>query len=336
MKPGVKLPDPHERAAEFFLRRRSADWSAADESQLQAWLETSEEHRDCFASVEQMWVLSGEAAASDGVRTLRAEALAARPQGDASQTRRWALAASLAVAVLGGTAGALMLGKAQVPDGAAPARIYRTAVGERATIALADGSRLALNTASEVSVDYSGRNRALKLVAGEAWFDVAKDPERPFVVSANGHTVTAIGTSFDVRLEPSGLRVAVAEGRVAVGALGRGHLSDVSAGERMDVAGEAAVVRPSGPIAGDWREGRLEFASVTLSEAVAEMNRYRRKPILVADPAVGRLKISGVFYSGESSGFLDALPLTHPVSVRVGDDAVRIASATDKKTSPSD
>ena len=335
MRAGLKPSDPHERAAEFFLRRRSSGWSAADERQLQAWLDGSEEHRSCFAGVEQMWTLSGEAAASEGVRALRAEALAARPQREAGATRRWAVAASLAIAVLGGAAGALMMSRGEEREGAGPARVYRTAVGERATIALADGSRLALNTASEVAVDYSGRRRSLTLVSGEAWFDVAKDPQRPFVVSAGKHRVTAVGTSFDVRLEPSGLRVAVVEGRVAVDAVGRGHLSEVTAGERMDVVGDAAVVRPTGPVAGDWREGRLEFASATLSEAVAEMNRYRRKPIVIADPAVARLKISGVFYSGENSGFLDALPLTHPVSVRMGDDAVRIA-ARDKKTSSSD
>lgn len=336
MRTGLTLPDPHERAAEFFLRRRSSAWSAADERQLQTWLDASEEHRSCFAGVEQMWTLSGEAAASDGVRALRAEALAARPQREAGATRRWAVAASLAIAVIGGAAGALMMSRGdERGKGAGHARVYRTAVGERATIALADGSRLALNTASEVAVDYNGRRRSLTLVSGEAWFDVAKDPQRPFVVSAGKHRVTAVGTSFDVRLEPSGLRVAVVEGRVAVDAVGRGHLSEVSAGERMDVVGDAAVVRPTGPVAGDWREGRLEFASATLSEAVAEMNRYRRKPIVIADPAVARLKISGVFYSGENSGFLDALPLTHPVSVRMGDDAVRIA-ARDKKTSSSD
>ena len=335
MKPGVKLADPHERAAEFFLRRRSSGWSVEDERELQAWLDADGEHRLCFASVEEMWSLSGEAAASEGVRAMRTEALAARPQGEGARTRRWALAASLAVLVLGGSAGALLLAKGEGASGAGPARIYRTAVGERATITLADGSRLALNTASAVAVDYGGRNRALKLISGEAWFDVAKDPSRPFVVSAGDHRVTAVGTSFDVRLEPAGLRVAVVEGRVAVDAVGHGHLSDVSAGERMDVVGDAAVVRPSGPLAGDWREGRLEFASATLSEVVAEMNRYRRKPIVVADPAAARLRISGVFYSGEGSGFLDALPMTHPVLVREEGDAVRIASR-DKKTSSSD
>ena len=177
--------------------------------------------------------------------------------------------------------------------------------------------------------------RGVTLVSGEAWFDVAKDRTRPFVVAAGDHTVTAVGTSFDVRLEPAGLRVAVVEGRVAVDAAGRGRISEVGAGERMDVTGETAFVRASGPIAGDWRRGRLEFDGASMGEVVAEMNRYRSVPIVVADPKVAAMRISGVFHAGESSGFLEALPLTHPVRVEASAHEVRIEAGRVKKTSPS-
>lgn len=336
MKRTEQAVDPHEYAAEAFLQRRSGRWSEDQEGRLRSWLKASDENRECFAEVERSWDMAGEAAASEGVRSLRAEALAARPQRDGGAVRRrWALAAGLALVIGAGLAGSLVVNEARGPGDAARPRTYRTALGERATITLADGSKVALNTSSAVVVDYRRDRRGLTLVSGEAWFDVAKDRSRPFVVSAGDHTVTAVGTSFDVRMEPSGLRVAVVEGRVAVGALGRGHLSDVSAGERMDVIGEAAFVRASGPVAGDWREGRLEFDSATLGQAVAEMNRYRRKPIVIADPSVERLKVSGVFYSGENSGFLNALPLTHPVRVRTTEREVRIEAAPVKKTSSS-
>lgn len=333
MKRTVPL-DPDEKAAELFLRRRSGDWNDADERGLAAWLDASAVHRACFESVERMWDEAGRAAGSPGVRDLRAQALAAGPRA-----RRWprmaALAATVAIVVAGAGLGAVVLREGPSFRNEAPAQVYRTAVGERATINLADGSRLLLNTNSEVKVDFSGRRRGLQLVSGEAWFDVAKDPSRPFVVRAGDHTVTALGTSFDVRMGPQGvLKVAVVEGRVAIGALGGGHVSDVRAGERIDVQGEAAVLRPAGPVAGDWRQGRIEFASATLAEAVSEMNRYRRTPIVVTDPKVARLQVSGVFYTGEGSGFLDALPITHPVSVRVAQDAVLIGPA-EKKTSSS-
>jgi transmembrane sensor len=323
--------DPYEAASRLFLARRSASWGATDAQELEAWLEASPSHREAFESVTRMWDASGEVAGSQTVRTLRAEALAARPQG---ATRRWAaIAATLALVVAGGGFGLMTLRDGGF--GAGSPQTYKTGVGERATVSLADGSRLLLNTASEVKVDYSRRRRGLQLVSGEAWFDVAKDSSRPFVVAAGRHTVTAVGTSFDVRLEKTGLRVAVVEGRVAVDAAGQGRISDVRAGERIDVSGRSAILRPAGPVAGDWREGRIEFASATLAEAVAEMNRYRRTPIVVTDPAVARMKVSGVFYAGETSGFLNALPLTHPVSVETGADVVRIGAAHDKKTSSS-
>ena len=331
MKRQAATTDPHEYAAELFLQRRSGRWSAEQQLGLQAWLDASEENQACFADIEQSWALAGQAAASPGVRNLRAEALAARPQRDERQVRRrWALAAGLAIVLGASLAGALVVdGLNQTPG----PRTYRTALGERATITLVDGSKVALNTSSAVVVDYRHDRRGLTLVAGEAWFDVAKDSRRPFVVSAANHTVTAVGTSFDVRLESSGFRVAVVEGRVAVDAAGRGRLSEVGAGERMDVIGEAAFVRALGPLAGDWREGRLEFDAATLAEVAAEMNRYRRTPIVITDPAVREMRISGVFYSGDDSGFLDALPLTHPVRVQTGERDVRIERARVKKTS---
>ena len=94
--------DPDEVAAELFLRRRSGDWSEADARELAAWLEAAPLHRDCFEGVERMWGAAGEGAGSPAVRAMRAEALAAQPQG-----RRWpvrsfaAMAASLAVVVAG-------------------------------------------------------------------------------------------------------------------------------------------------------------------------------------------------------------------------------------------
>ena len=322
--------DPHEVASKLFLARRSAAWSEADARQLEDWIGASPEHAAAFEAVERLWDAAGEAAGSEGLRALRAEALAAAPDGRGA-ARRWAaLAATVALVVTAGGVGLWGL-----RDRGATPEVYRTAVGEQASVNLADGSRLQLNTASEVKVAYSGRRRELQLVAGEAWFDVSKDPARPFVVTAGRHTVTAVGTSFDVRLEKAALRVAVVEGRVAVDAVGEGRISDVAAGERIDVSGRGAVLRASGPVAGDWRQGRIEFASATLAEAAAEMNRYRRTPIMVADPAAARLRISGVFYTGENSGFLEALPMTHPVLVETGPNMVSIRLRSDKKTSSS-
>lgn len=321
--------DLHDTAADWFLRSRAAGWSAREAVQLDAWLAADPRHRAAYDDVAEAWAESGTAAAALGILALRAQALAARPvRAGRTPWMRLAAAVAAVTVLAAGGAGALHL------FGAAPeVQVYRTGVGERATVTLADGSQATLNTASALAVEYDRKRRGLRLLAGEAWFDVAKNPNRPFVVQAAGHAVTATGTSFDVRLDPDRLRVAVTEGRVLVAAGERTPLAAVGAGQRAEVKGDAVLVTQAGPVGGDWRRGRLQFDAVTLAEASAEMNRYRRIPILIDDPAAARLRISGVFDTGEGSSFVEALPLTHPVAITRTPEAVRIASRHEKKMS---
>ena len=320
--------DLHDTAAAWFVRSRAADWTEADAARLQAWLAADPRHRASFDDVAEAWAASAEAAALPAVQSLRAEALAAtrrRPQR--SLPAAAALAAVLAVVVLAGVLS--VLGLRQPAD----VQIYRTDVGERATVTMADGSRAMLNTASELAVEYTRKRRSLRLISGEAWFDVAPNPGRPFVVTAGAHTVTATGTSFNVRAAAEGLQVAVSEGAVVVATADRTPLTTVTAGQRADVRGANVRLEAAGPVAGDWRAGRLEFEAATLGEAVAEMNRYRRTPMILDDPGLSALRVSGVFEAGEGSGFLDALPLTHPVQVTRSGQAAHVTWRPRKKIS---
>lgn len=322
-------PDLHDVAADWFMRARAAGWGAREAAELEAWLAADPRHRACFDDVAEAWQASAAAAASPGIQALRAEALAARPAPAGPAPWMRVAAALVLVAVLvGGGFGALRI-LSPPPE----VQVYRTGVGERATVTLADGSQATLNTASTLAVEYTRSRRGLRLLAGEAWFDVAKNPNRPFVVVAAGHSVTATGTSFDVRLDPDRLRVAVSEGRVLVAEGERTPLAAVSAGQRAEVRGGAVQVAQAGPVSGDWRGGRLQFDTVTLAEASAEMNRYRRVPIVLDDAAAARLRISGVFEAGEGSSFVEALPLTHPVVITRTPQAVRVASRPAKKIS---
>jgi len=212
-------PDLHDIAADWFMRSRATGWSVREAAELDAWLAADPRHRACFDDVSETWDASAAAAAAPGIQALRAQALAARPlRAGPPPWMRLAAAFAAVVLLVAGGAGAFHL------FGAPPeVQVYRTGVGERATVTLADGSQATLNTASTLAVEYTRSRRGLRLLAGEAWFDVAKNPNRPFVVQADGHSVTATGTSFDVRLDPDRLRVAVSEGRVLV-----------AAGERTD------------------------------------------------------------------------------------------------------
>ncbi|MBU1375659.1 MAG: FecR domain-containing protein [Alphaproteobacteria bacterium] len=319
-------PDLHDIAADWFMRSRASGWGPRDAAELDAWLAADPRHRGCFDDVAEAWQASAAAAASPGIRALRADALAARPvRAGPAPWMRLAAGLALVVVLLAGGLGAFHVFNAP-PE----VQVYRTGIGERATVTLADGSQATLNTASTLAVEYTRSRRGLRLLAGEAWFDVAKNPKRPFVVVAGRHSVTATGTSFDVRLDPDRLGVAVSEGRVLVAVDDRTPLAAVTAGQRAEVRGAAVLVAQAGPISGDWRGGRLQFDTVTLAEASAEMNRYRRVPIVLDDAAAGRLRISGVFDAGDGSSFIEALPLTHAVVVTRTPQAVRIATRPGK------
>jgi transmembrane sensor len=321
-------PDLHDLAADWFLRARAADWTAADARRLEAWLAADADHRAAFDDVADAWTASGAAAGSPAVRAMRAEALAAGPRARRFAPAWAGLAAALLVVALLGAGVFLRL---QSGEPASAPQYYRTEVGQRASVTLADGSRATLNTATELAVDYTPRRRGLRLVSGEAWFDVAKNPRRPFVVTAGPHAVTATGTSFDVRLERDRLRVAVSEGRVVVQGRDPASLVAVAAGQRAEVSGGSTTLTAGGPSAGDWRGGRLQFDAATLADAAAEMNRYRRTPLVLDDPGVGDLRISGVFDAGDNSGFLDALQATYPVRVERSAQAVHLAWRSRKK-----
>jgi len=274
--------------------------------------------------------LAGEPA----ILALREETLArVQRRSPPRALRRWLGAASLAASLIlalgiglwvaGGPAaspGATLAGSA-----AAGERI-RTGVGQRAEVELADGSRVMLNTASELRVAFDGRRRRIELLRGQAWFEVARDPQRPFVVAAAGREVTALGTAFDVRIDRGQLEVMLVEGRVSVtdparegmGADGRGiELSP----NQLLVAGPGGVavarVADPEPVEG-WRNGMLIFDDRPLSEAVAEFNRYSARPIAIADPATGAIRISGAFRIGDDRAFIGALSAGFGVEAQRG------------------
>lgn len=237
-------------------------------------------------------------------------------------------AAAVAVALLA-TPVAVWLTRAPSTKGA-PAAVtasvlHATARGERRTIRLSDGSRVTLDTASRVRVAYTRSDRALRMEAGQALFEVAPDAARPFTVSAGGRAVTARGTVFDIRLDPGRLQVALIEGRVEVGARGSPPVA-MRPDDLLTARGrEVTVRRDPAAVAAitDWREGLLVFQDVPLIDAVAEVNRYASRPLVLGDGKVGRLRISGSFRPERLPAFLEALRMGFPVELaRRGDGAV--------------
>jgi transmembrane sensor len=261
---------------------------------------------------EAAWALGGDAARGLDVRVTRE---AAAP----SRRRRRALlvAAAASVAVVAGT---LML-RQQEPEPV----VWRTAPGEQRTVVLADGSRVTLNTRTTLEVRLGDDERALAMLEGEAYFAVAPDAERPFVVSTALGSARAVGTRFNVLLDADRVEVATEEGKVLVHAPGEADAAVLStAGTRATVV--RGVGRPSLDTADlariqNWRERRLEFTSVPLDDVLREFSRYTARPVRAATPEIGRVQVSAVLKAGD----VEALRAP-PARGRVGGHAAVTAS----------
>ncbi len=208
--------------------------------------------------------------------------------------------------------------------------LYRTAVGERLSVALVDGSMLTLNTDSRAVVRYRDGIRGVTLLSGQALFEVAKNPGRPFVVTAGGRTVTALGTAFDVRLSNRIFEVTMLEGHVVVqpqpehGGLKYANAGLIDArtelgpGDQLvaTAVSDAPIVRKADARrATSWREGQIIFDNDALAYAVGELNRYGRRQLVLSDPRLSNLRVSGAFNTSNTGVFIEMLTVHLPVRV---------------------
>lgn len=216
--------------------------------------------------------------------------------------------------------------------------IYETGIGELHAVVLDDGSRVSLNTDTRLQVRYGRAERSIDVLRGEALFEVARDPARPFVVQAAGSEVRALGTVFSVRLTPQGpagdaaVAVTLLEGQVSVraqeGTATQGATATqpvlMTPGDRLRVAGGTAIRhaapqidRPPLEQVTAWKRSEALFDNTTLAEAVAEMNRYSRTPIVLAGELTGPdWRISGQYRAGDNAGFARAVAAVHGLALR--------------------
>lgn len=207
-----------------------------------------------------------------------------------------------------------------------------TAVGEQRTLALSDGTRIYLNTATRVRVDFDQQRRRVELVSGEALFEVAKQT-RPFVVVAGDREITALGTAFLVEREARELSVTLIEGKVSVtpkGADTRQSVAEraiLAPGERLTISAGTAprLDRPALEKVTAWRQGQVALDDVPLSEAVIEMNRYSTARLVIERPEAFDLPVGGFFRMGDSASFARAVAATYGMHVIVRDDVITLA-----------
>jgi transmembrane sensor len=198
---------------------------------------------------------------------------------------------------------------------------YSAGIGQRIFLPLEDGSTVELNTRTRIEVEFTSRERDVRLLSGEAVFDVHHDPSRPFRVVSGSTTIQDVGTRFDVERQAQGTTtVTVVEGRVQVGASGR--TATVEADEVATVGTEggaalrielASVSHPEIERRLSWQTGVLRFQGQTLAEAVIEVNRYNARQLVIADPSIARLQLGGTCRGVDLESFVALLQVLFPV-----------------------
>jgi transmembrane sensor len=324
--------DSFEVAAYWHGLYEAGELDATLRERFDAWLAAHPDHRAAYASVENTWAGMANAGADERILAMRQDALAAPRTALFRRAKAPAMAASIVAAAM--VVGVLIQRSTLSPR----AGEFATQVGERSSITLADGTTVVLNTSSRMQVAFDQQIRRVHLLAGQAWFKVAKNQPRPFVVEAGGERVTAHGTAFDVRIEDHDrVQVTLVEGRVSVEMLkgvpeqggGVTH-EDLLPGDQLIVAAAAPVSKSRVDLAKatSWREGQIIFDDDTLAVAVAEVNRYSAKQIILADPRLASLRMSGVFLAGHSESFLETIVGNFPIKVTADAEGRLLLTAT--------
>lgn len=344
-------------AAAWLARRDAGSWSEHDRLQLDAWLQESTAHRLAFLRLDAAWqqsdrlkalgagVPAGTVPARGGWGMLAGEEdapargsrhpstpEAAEHHWSGTQRhgrgRRTVLCAAAVFALA--TIGTLAVGWHRYV--AVEQASYHTAIGGLQDVQLADGSQITLSSNSRVLVTYSRAERRIDLQRGEAFFKVAKDAARPFVVSAGNHRAIAVGTRYDVRRDDTDLRVVVTQGVVRLET--DGSDGDRSRPTTLLPAGSIALASDMGVVVRsdsvqqaeellNWRSGFISFHDTPLASAAAEFNRYNTRKIIIGDTSIGTLRVGGNFRWSNAETFVRLLEQAFPVrAVHSGDTIV--------------
>jgi transmembrane sensor len=321
-----------EAAAAAWLSLRDHGMSPQETAAFLRWLQQNPRHAEIFAELDRTWSrfdrLAGRPIKSPAVVRFDPDLLQPRPRR--RRAPKWiAFGAAAAIAFTFFAAGNFR----------APQRTVETEVGAFRKIDLPDGSVAQLNTDSAIDFSFTPAERRVRVVRGEVFFTVTKDPARPFLVAAGPVVVRAVGTAFNVRHRTGAIEVLVTEGRVALArdenenateAVKRGSSSapELSAGERALVTLPTAFVPSALPATAvervsasavqralAWQERRLEFDSIALEDVVREFNRYNHEQLVIGDPVLAGRRFSGVFRADSYESFVRLLEVDFSVTV---------------------
>lgn len=302
--PSQDFPDTAE---DWLARLLSPECGHNDYAAFEDWLAASPGNALAYADAERIHRLAGALAADPVLAgTTRRPVASVRPVRRKRRLPALAWAAVLLLALGGGFG--LWLGLQR----AAPVG-YATVIGEQRQVDLPDGSRLLLDTDSSVQVAYERSRRRVELLRGRLQANVARDASRPFVVVSGAGSVRALGTVFQVEQQDGTTLIRLLEGRVAVDTHRTGAdapslelrpLQQLSYDADGRLGAAESIDRS---VAEGWTRGRLVFKERRLADLLAEVNRYSRNHLTLAEPALGEIRISGVFDARDQASLVEAL-----------------------------
>lgn len=299
-------------AAAWVVRLHGPERSAGLEAGLRRWLAEHPDHRQAFEVATETWNSTNDI-----------------PRADDGRLREWIQSKPATGIVLAAAAGAAAVAVLVGVQGWLHAPEMQTKVGEQRTLRLEDGTQVSLNTDTQLVVEYDGKVRRVRLEKGEALFEVARDPHRPFVVAAGRRTIEALGTAFVVRRLDRQLAVTLVEGKVAVSSASVAA-TVLQPGQRLVFTAEdgaSRLDRPSLEKVTAWRRGLVMLDDTPLSGAIAEMNRYSTVKLAIEQPQAAALEVSGIFRAGDSMRFARAVARTYGLVIVEQTDRIVLTGA---------
>lgn len=286
---GTNSAEVEAQAAAWLEHKSFAPWSDADRAKFEAWLSQSWLHRVAYWRLESAWTRADRLTALKAPMVRQAE----------TSPRRTPQVFKIVAAVL--SIGVVAYSSLSYLTGVNEVR-YSTAVGERKTLTLSDGSHIELNTQTSLRVSKNGDARKVWLDSGEAYFEVKHDAAHPFTVLVGNRRITDLGTKFAVRKQAGAITVSLTEGKARIDGAG----SDSANGSAVLVPGDVALAtatnirvlrKPAQDLRNElgWRRGMLVFVHATLADVAEEFNRYNTTQLVIADPIAAKQKIGATF-----------------------------------------
>ena len=301
-------PDLLREASEWFARFDGDDITAEDRRRFHAWQQRSPQHERAFQDVVDLWSAPEFSSALSSAEPV--DSWIPTPAQPLPRRRAWisgAVAAMLSAVPLLWFLGGDLLTVLQSD--------YRTTIGEQRTVYLADRSTITLNTNTAIAVNLAGQARRIHLLKGEALFSISPDPERPFTVEHKGNAVRVLGTEFLVREQQQAITVTVVRGTVEVSRAGAAAATLLTAGQQAsagpDGLGTPRHVDPADLTA--WTARRLAVTNAPLSDVIEEIQRYHSGFVWIWNPAIGRIRVTGIYDLSNTMDTLNVLADTLPV-----------------------